>query len=86
LYKNPARPFFPIIDASKPTWDIYSREGHFGKLAGEEEVMQGRKSQYKSLHAPTVHDFRLEFTMVIYRRISDRKIMNFGFLTMDFNH
>jgi hypothetical protein len=35
LFKNPTRPFFPIIDASKPTWDIYSREGHFGQQGGD---------------------------------------------------
>jgi hypothetical protein len=39
LYKNPARPFFPIIDASKPTWDIYSREGDSGQQGPEQKVI-----------------------------------------------
>jgi hypothetical protein len=41
LYKNPTRPFFPIIDARKPTCDVYSRAGHSGQVGGKGRCYKG---------------------------------------------
>jgi hypothetical protein len=77
LYKIPTRAFFPIIDASKPSWDIYSREGHFGQQGGGGGYDVRAEYLYKSLHAACVHDLRLKFSAVLYHHVGDSKIFNF---------